>query len=60
MLTVREFAEKLRVKEETVRRWLRAGKIRGVHLGDRAGWRIPASEVDRILRAGAVEPPEDR
>ena len=36
--TVEEFAEKLGVSIETVRRWLRAKKIRGVRIGK--FWRI--------------------
>uniref|UniRef100_A0A831X6V0 DNA-binding protein n=1 Tax=Thermorudis peleae TaxID=1382356 RepID=A0A831X6V0_9BACT len=50
MLTVREVAERLRVNAETVRRWLRSGQLKGVWLSDRAGWRIPAGELERFLR----------
>ena len=51
-LTVPETAERLRITEETVRRWLRSGKIRGVRLGGtKAGYRIPESEVTRLLTA---------
>jgi excisionase family DNA binding protein len=54
LLTVQEVATRLRVNPETVRRWLRQGRIRGALLGgDRAGYRIPASEVDRFLKAAA-------
>jgi excisionase family DNA binding protein len=50
MLTVSEVADRLRLKPETVRRWLRSGKLHGVSLGsDSAGWRIPESEVQRLL-----------
>lgn len=50
VLTVGEVAERLRVTPEAVRRWLRAGKIRGVRIGStKAGWRIPESEVRRML-----------
>ena len=50
VLTVPEVADRLRINEETVRRWLRTGKIQGVRLGGtRAGYRIPESEVDRLL-----------
>ena len=49
-LTVPEMAERLRIFEETVRRWLRSGKLRGVRLGGtKAGYRIPESEVTRLL-----------
>ena len=51
MLTVAEVAERLRVHPETVRIWLRQGKLKGVRLGGtKAGYRIPASEVNRLLR----------
>ena len=49
VLTVAEVAARLKVNRETVRRWLRSGVIRGTLLGDRAGWRIPASEVQRLM-----------
>ncbi len=49
ILTVAQVATRLKVNPETVRRWLRAGQMRGTLLGDRAGWRIPASEVNRLL-----------
>lgn len=50
LLKVTEVAERLRVNPETVRRWLRQGKLRGVLMGgDRGGYRIPESEVRRFL-----------
>ncbi len=50
MLTVPEVARQLRVNEESVRRWLRSGRLKGVRIGGpRAGYRIPESEVARIL-----------
>lgn len=51
-LTVRQAAERLQVKEATVRRWLRVGQLKGTYLSDRAGWRIPASEIERVLNGG--------
>jgi excisionase family DNA binding protein len=56
MLTVDEAADRLRVHAETVRRWLRSGKLRGNLLSERAGYRIPASEVERLLTG---QPPAD-
>jgi excisionase family DNA binding protein len=54
MLKVSEVAARLQMHQETVRSWLRDGKLRGVRLGgeraDRLGWRIPESEVERVLR----------
>lgn len=50
VLTVDEVAERLRVTTEAVRRWLRSGKLKGVRIGStKAGWRIPESEVRRLL-----------
>jgi excisionase family DNA binding protein len=53
LLTVEEVAEQLRLTRETVRRWLRSGKMRGVLLSDRGGYRIPESEVERVLRGSS-------
>jgi excisionase family DNA binding protein len=54
LLTVGEVAERLRTTPETVRRWMRAGRLNGVRLGGtKLGWRIPASEVERLLKAAA-------
>jgi excisionase family DNA binding protein len=51
ILTVAEAADRLKISQETVRIWLRAGKMRGHRPGgDKIGWRIPASEVERVLR----------
>lgn len=50
MLKVKEIAERLRVNQYTVRRWIRDGQLRGIAMGDRAGYRVPASELDRFLR----------
>lgn len=49
-LKVPEVAKRLRVSEETVRRWLRDGGLRGVRFSDRGGWRVLSSEVERKLR----------
>ena len=53
-LTVDRAAERLEVCEEVVRRWLRAGRLRGTLLNRRAGYRIPAAEVERVLRGEPV------
>ncbi len=50
LLTVAEVASRLRMNPETVRVWLRNGKLRGVMPGgDKIGYRIPEAEVRRIL-----------
>jgi excisionase family DNA binding protein len=50
MLTVREVAARVGARPETIYRWLKAGKLRGVMPGGtKLGWRIPASELERLL-----------
>lgn len=49
-LTVKRAAEHLSVTPATLRLWLRQGKVRGQLLGARTGYRIPESEIVRILR----------
>jgi excisionase family DNA binding protein len=48
-LTVEEVAERLRVNPASVRAWLRDGKLRGLALGGRTGWRIPAEAFEAFL-----------
>lgn len=53
LLTVKEVAALLKAHEETVRRWLREGVIKGVRpAGKRFGWRIRESELRRFLDGG--------
>jgi excisionase family DNA binding protein len=50
LLTVDDVARQLKLHPETVRRWIRSGKLRAISLGsDRAGLRIRASEIQRLL-----------
>ena len=49
-MTVQEAAEQLRVHPQTVRLWLREGKLRGRLIGGRkSGYRIPVAEIERLL-----------
>jgi excisionase family DNA binding protein len=50
-LTVPEVAAQLSVTEETVRRWLRDGRLEGVLLSRKAGWRIRPESVEKMLEA---------
>ncbi len=51
-MTVQEVAERLRLHPESVRRWLREGRLKGGRMGGRRlGYRIPESEVERIVAA---------
>jgi excisionase family DNA binding protein len=49
LLTVPDVAARLRVRQETVREWLRTEKLHGYNFGGRTGWRIPSSEIPRLL-----------
>ena len=50
-LTVTEVVDKLRVHEQTVRRWLREGELRGVNYGGRGGYRIRERDLDAFIAA---------
>ena len=53
MLTVFEAADLLRANPQTIRRWLREGKLKGVMPGgSKLGYRIPESEIQRLLSQG--------
>ena len=56
-LTVAEICERLRVHEETVRRWLRTGQLPGRAFGGRAGYRVRESDLEAFLR---TEPDEKK
>jgi len=48
-LTVAQVAELVQVHPETVRQWLREGRLPGTLLSRRAGYRVRASDVQRFL-----------
>jgi excisionase family DNA binding protein len=49
LLTVAEVAAYLRVDPESVRRWLREGKLLGINLGRRPGWRIRVTDLHTFV-----------
>jgi excisionase family DNA binding protein len=50
LLTVPEVAQLIGAQPETVRRWLRAGELRGFQPGGkRLGYRVRESELRRFL-----------
>jgi excisionase family DNA binding protein len=62
-LTVSEVAKRLKVTPLTVRRWLNAGSLAGIQLGDRAGWRITETDLQTFLdsrRRGGVQDRAER
>jgi excisionase family DNA binding protein len=47
VLTIEEAAARLKLKPQTVRDWLKDGKLKGVKLG--RVWRVDAEALDRLL-----------
>lgn len=60
-LTASEFANKLKVKNDQVYRWIDDGKVRAIRMNDslRSPWRIPYTELRR-MHASAYENEFDR
>ena len=57
LLTIRAVAERLRVDVSTVRRWILGGKLEAIELpqlGNRITYRVPQSELNRILKTPAT------
>ena len=48
-LTVADIAGRLGVGEQTVRRWLREGRLPGRDLGGRTGYRVRERDFDAFL-----------
>ncbi len=51
LLTVHETAEQLKVKESTIRAWIRNGKLRAIKFGRE--WRITVKDLERFLNENA-------
>lgn len=51
-LSVKEVAEKLSVTTKTIQRYIKAGKIEAVKMGNR--WKIPEQALDEFIRAGGT------
>lgn len=59
LLTVHEVASRMRVRDYTVRAWLRSGRLRGVKPG-RRGWRVRAKDVEQRLAPQSDDNPLER
>jgi excisionase family DNA binding protein len=55
LMTVDEVAEQLKVHPESVRRWLRDGRLTGYRISRRSGWRIRPDAVQKMLETGTEE-----
>jgi excisionase family DNA binding protein len=57
LFTVSEVAERLRVDDTTVRRWIKNGVLDAIvlpHAGDRQAYRIRRSTLDRLLQPASA------
>lgn len=53
LLTVKEVAQKLRVDDTTVRRWIKSGAVEAVtlpHLHKRQSYRVRQNTLDAVLQ----------
>jgi excisionase family DNA binding protein len=50
--TVRQIAGLLQADEQTIRRWLNAGRITGRNFGGKVGWRVRESDLNAFLLDG--------
>ncbi len=48
-LTVAEIVAQLQVHEQTVRRWLREGRLPGRNFGGRTGYRVRERDLEAFL-----------
>lgn len=55
MLTVQQVAEYLQVHPETVRKWLRERRMRGVNVGGKGGWRVRRGDLERFIELWVTE-----
>ncbi len=58
LLTTQEVSDQLRVHIETVRKWVRTGRLRAIKLGPRSGNRIRESDLERFLAMRTTEQTE--
>ena len=58
MLTPPQVARRLAVKVDRVRRWITAGQLRGINLGDgsRPRWRIDPADLEAFLARRTASP----
>ena len=58
MLTPKEIAKELKVKEQTVMKWLREGTLKGVKLGKL--WRVKEEDYKKFIEQGMKEDEQKR
>jgi len=49
ILSVQDVAKRLDVHDQTVRRWLKSGQLRGMPFGGRTGWRVEEEDLREFI-----------
>ena len=49
ILSVQDVAKRLDVHDQTVRRWLKSGQLKGMPFGGRTGWRIEEEDLREFI-----------
>ena len=49
LITVTEVCMRFRISNYTVRRYIKAGKLRGYRTGERGTWKIPLEDCTRVF-----------
>ena len=57
MLTVHEIADLLKMRESTVRAWIRDGDLRAIKMG--RDWRVPVKDLEAFMDDHANRPADD-
>ncbi len=51
ILSVQDVAQRLDVHDQTVRRWLKSGQLKGMPFGGRTGWRIEEEDLREFIES---------
>jgi len=57
LLTVHEVADLLKMRESTVRAWIRDGELRAIKMG--RDWRVAVKDLEAYLEGHANRPADD-
>jgi excisionase family DNA binding protein len=49
ILSVQDVAKRLDVHDQTVRRWLKSGQLKGMPFGGRTGWRVEEEDLREFI-----------
>lgn len=57
LLTVHEIAELLKMRESTVRAWIRDGELRAIKMG--RDWRVSVKDLETFMEGHANRPADE-